>query len=600
MINGNPFADPNLHSLERVRDQVAARYDIPRPARMDMVSSCNKTGTWFDLPLSAIPASASFLKPKFTRLHPNHVDVSQRRIDNVRSLLLRAFRVVGVSTSLQPYGCPLSPQWQELFDRIEERYAKTALTRLMRSCSRLGIAPGEVDDAVMGKFLQALINETFITHPKRTHQTTCRCWNKAMKSIEGWPQREVTEPRYDEGRRYALDPEQLHSDLVEDIENYLEILQGHKLFKGPKKPFRPASIRSVRGNLMRYLSALQQKGIDIAKVHRLEEIVPFEVFEQGMEWFFERNGGEATRSMGDIAWTIRVLALKHVGVDEKTEALYREAVARLCNRSTGLSEKNREALFQFDDPAVVRRFLNCPDKLWRKAEVASGKKARLLAESAVATELLIYAPIRFRNLRSIRRDRHLSWRGDRLHLHFKADEVKNAVELDMVVPRFVGQRIRHFLEIHHRQYLDSPNPHLFAGQGGKPKDESCFRRQITRALFDETGIELTPHQFRHAAAKLLLEARPGHYEVVRKLLGHKHLSTVYESYSGTETQAAIDLFDEVILDLKHDRTPTTEAEAGTDNRWSKRQRGRSTKSEKPSRPPFMDPLNLFGKSRGRS
>jgi integrase len=567
---------------------------------MDMVSACNKAGKWFDSPLSAIPASASFLRPKFARLHPDHVGVSQRRIDNVRSLLLRAFRVVGVSTSLQPYGCPLSPQWQELFDSIEKSYDKSALSRFVRFCSRQGIAPGEVDDAVMDKFLQALIDETFITHSKLTHQTCCRCWNTAVRTIEGWPRREVTVPRYDEGRRYALGPEQLHPDLVEDIESYLEILQGHNLFKGPKKPFRPASIRSVRGNLMRYLAALQQKGVEVAKVRRLEEVVPFEVFEQGMEWFLERNGGEVTRSIGDIAWTVRVLALKHVGVDEKTEALYREAIARLCDRTIGLSEKNREALFQFDDPAVVRRFLNCPDQLWKKAEVASGRKARLLAESAIAIELLIYAPVRFKNLRSVRRDRHLSWRGDRLHLHFKATEVKNVVELDMAVPRFAGQRLRHFLETYHGQYLDGPNPHLFAGRGGKPKDETCLRRQITRALFEETGIELTPHQFRHAGAKLLLEARPGHYEVVRKLLGHKNLSTVYESYSGTETQAAIDLYDHVILDLKHDRAPATEAGAGKDHKWTNRKGGKTRSSQNPSRPPFMDPLNLFGKPGDRS
>ena len=131
----NPFADPSLLSLESVRDQIAARIDILRPARMDMVSACNATGKWFDLPLNAIPASTSFLKPKFDRLHPSHIGVSSRRIENVRSLLLRAFRTVGIATSLQPYGCPMSSAWQELFDRIGDRYLKTWLSRLIRFCS---------------------------------------------------------------------------------------------------------------------------------------------------------------------------------------------------------------------------------------------------------------------------------------------------------------------------------------------------------------------------------------------------------------------------------------------------------------------------------
>ena len=59
---------------------------------------------------------------------------------------------------------------------------------------------------------------------------------------------------------------------------------------------------------------------------------------------------------------------------------------------------------------------------------------------------------------------------------------------------------------------------------------------------------------------------------IRKLLGHKNLSTVYESYSGAETQAAIDLYDDVILDRKI---------------------GRSGKLEGGASEPHLDPLNPF-------
>ena len=76
----------------------------------------------------------------------------------------------------------------------------------------------------------------------------------------------------------------------------------------------------------------------------------------------------------------------------------------------------------------------------------------------------------------------------------------------------------------------------------------------------------------------MLEARPGHYEVVRKLLGHKSLSTAYDHYTGTETQAAIDLYDRVILDRK---------------------RGLSGKLEVDDNMPFLDPLNPFLKGNKR-
>jgi hypothetical protein len=63
-------------------------------------------------------------------------------------------------------------------------------------------------------------------------------------------------------------------------------------------------------------------------------------------------------------------------------------------------------------------------------------------------------------------------------------------------------------------------------------------------------MAIAPHQFRHAAAKLLLDARPGHYEVVRKLLGHKSVTTTYAHYAGAETDAAVELYADIILQLR--------------------------------------------------
>ena len=140
-------------------------------------------------------------------------------------------------------------------------------------------------------------------------------------------------------------------------------------------------------------------------------------------------------------------------------------------------------------------------------------------------------------------------------------------------------------------FLPAANPHLFPGRNNKAKDVSCLRRQITRTLFDHTGIRLTPHMFRHVAAKLLLDARPGHYEVVRKVLGHKNLATTYEHYAGAETQAAVELYDDVILDLKR---------GGDGSASGTRHRRRAEESHQPPEKndlPFLDPLNLFGKGR---
>ena len=170
-----------------------------------------------------------------------------------------------------------------------------------------------------------------------------------------------------------------------------------------------------------------------------------------------------------------------------------------------------------------------------------------------------------------------------------AGEVKNRTDLHYVLPRGTTERVRVYIDNWRSLFLPAANPHLFPGRNNKAKDVSCLRRQITHTLFDHTGIRLTPHMFRHVAAKLLLDARPGHYEVVRKVLGHKNLATTYEHYAGAETQAAVELYDNVILDLKHGG----DGSAGND----RHRRPEETPRKAPEKDdlPFLDPLNLFGK-----
>ena len=309
----------------------------------------------------------------------------------------------------------------------------------------------------------------------------------------------------------------------------------------------------------------------------LEDMVVFTVFKQAMEWFWARNKNITSKHISEVAWAIRCIAVKHLSCDDATAELYSEAMASLRVQHTGLSKKNEEALKQFDDPKVVQRLLNYPDDLFGLAEKAKGQKAALLTQAAVATLILIFAPMRLKNLNGLRIDQNLNWINDRLNIHVPGEQVKNNMALDFALPSEPSNKVREYIDRYRSLFLPKANPYLFPGRKG-PKDQSALRNQVTNTLFKHTGIRLTPHQFRHVAAKLLLDARPGHYEVVRKLLGHKNLSTVYESYSGTETQAAINLYDDVILDRK---------------------RGLSGKAEANDDLPFHDPFNPFLKGQKR-
>jgi integrase len=64
-----------------------------------------------------------------------------------------------------------------------------------------------------------------------------------------------------------------------------------------------------------------------------------------------------------------------------------------------------------------------------------------------------------------------------------------------------------------------------------------------------TRLEITPHQFRHAAAYIMLKADPGNYELVRRVLGHRSITTARNFYIGLETLEATRLFGEMVTDL---------------------------------------------------
>ena len=276
--------------------------------------------------------------------------------------------------------------------------------------------------------------------------------------MPGWPRRKVAVPRYDT-RTYAIGDDLIHPELSAAIADYLDKLAGEKLFGGPRKPLKPATIKSIRGNIHRYLSALHHAGHDISAMTTLEETVSFDLFKRAIEWLWERNGRKTSGPIGHIAWAIRCIAVKHLECDEATAEKFQSAMAELRVKQNGLSEKNRFTLQQFDDPKTVERVLGCSDALWEAAKRDTGKKAQLLAQSAVLIEILVHAPLRISNLRTLRLDRHLNRVDGRLYINIPAAESKNGQPLHYVLPPKVARRIDAYIDHWRCLFLPASNPY---------------------------------------------------------------------------------------------------------------------------------------------
>jgi hypothetical protein len=82
--------------------------------------------------------------------------------------------------------------------------------------------------------------------------------------------------------------------------------------------------------------------------------------------------------------------------------------------------------------------------------------------------------------------------------------------------------------------------------------KSDFRAGIRnpQAVFRYTGLRFNTHLFRHAGGKIFLDVRPGHYEVMRRVLGHRSIATTTSIYTGAETRSAGLHFASVIVERR--------------------------------------------------
>ena len=239
-----------------------------------------------------------------------------------------------------------------------------------------------------------------------------------------------------------------------------------------------------------------------------------------------------------------------------------ELVGNLAPKRQGMSKKNRQRLRQIDDPANLHAWVTLPQQLMRQAERLGPKKYKgcLLAQTAVALELLIMAPVRISNLAAIEIGRQLvrHRHSGGMHLVFEPDEdeIKNDEPLDFPLPDESVALIDRYVKIFRPSLtLDQSNPALFPGRTVRFKGRHALGKQISAAVLDFAGIKFNPHLARHISSKTHLDANPGDYGSVQRVLGHRSIDTTMTSYCGMEAPAAARRYDNLVLALRHQAPP---------------------------------------------
>lgn len=528
--------------------------DLPPLKRSHWICSLRRIGAAMGKPLEIIAARWTAARFAVARLHPATVGCNAKTLSNHKSNVRAALLWFGKENIVPARGTPLNQKWAALQSRLDDRQSRAALSALMRYCSGRQIAPAAVDEAVIDGFMQYRAETTALKTGDPARRAVARAWNACVGRYPEWPQQKVVEPPVKPLAGPAWDS--FPPGLRADIERYLAGLTKVRRRANGKRirPCKTSTIRLRRAELVAFARMAVREGKDIATLASLSALLEPTVAEGVLDAYW-RNDGDRPR-----IYTIE-LSSRIVGIARETGCVDEAGLDCLKNiratleghRERGLTEKNLGVIRQVLSGNVWGRVLNLPVALMEQARAVRGHapvKAAVTAEIAVAVAILSVAPIRLGNLIRMRLDENIIRPGglqSPYWLVFPSEDVKNRVRLEFMLDEHLTALIDEYIHDFRTSLLRGSNDlWLFPGEAGGCKDSRTLSGQITKRIEKATGLRMTVHQFRHAAAAILLKHRPGEYELVRQLLAHRNVQTTIQFYCGLETAQANAIFGDIV------------------------------------------------------
>jgi Phage integrase family len=532
---------------------IATADQLPKQTQRHWTTSLRQIAKALDKPLEVVPARLSALRADLARLHHVPTGSTRKTLQNHRSNVKSALRWLAREKRIPRHGAPLTPAWEDLRAQIKDQFVRWRLSSFMRFCSANDIAPTEVDEIVLERFLRYRAQCGRATGDA-SGRRLARTWNSNGGKIQRWPARRLTEPAVK--ALTELPWSEFPEGFRRDVDQYLQALT--KMRKGRNgrriRPLKPSTIRARRVELAAAARMAVKAGVPIGDLNSLSALLSPDVAEKILDAYWAKNG-ETPK-----AFTID-LACRFVAIARETKRIDDAACARLDEmrrdledrRRGGLTDKNTELIRQVLTPGVWSRVVKLPQDLMSTArsELSAPLRAAVTAQLAVAIAILTVAPVRLANLVAIKLGINLIKPGgpdSNYWLTFPDHDVKNRVRLEYPLEQYLTRIIDEYVQDFRPILLRGRNDDwLFPGQRGGAKASILFSGQITQRIYQMTGLRMTVHQFRHAAGALILQSRPGEYELVRRLLGHRNVQTTINAYIGLENIHASEIFSKIVM-----------------------------------------------------
>ena len=555
-------------TLQGVIDAIALRADLSDQRRLDLRSSLRTFTKVMGKTPDQVLADIGVLNSQIAGVTAQMVSLSAPRWANVKSGLTTALSLTGAKVIAGKRRGALAPEWAALLDQVEGRYERARLSKFFSWCASEGISPAGVGQGDVERFVVALSTSSLTERPKAVHRDLALAWGRCRTTVVGWPDVEIKVP--DNSRAYALAEEDFSEAFVKDVAAYLHHLAEVDPFEAtPRKAMAPTTLRDVKLRIYQLASALVQSGRDPKTILGLSDLVAPEAAKAALRVQHDRNGKRKTGQLANYARTLINAARHWVKASEEDLDTLRGLARSITPKTSGMTDKNRSRLRQFDNQRAVHRLIGLPgvvfDNLPPEGRLSPAQALR--AQSALAVAILILGtPLRIKNLASLQLGVHvLETRPLGLggyasvvagksstttrHIVLPALEVKNTKDLEFTLPSGLCK----YLDIYVTRCLPilvrGGSSYLFPNTTGGSKTPGSLSVQLKTFLKRETGLIFNSHLSRHLAAKLFLERNAGDYATVQMLLGHKDLQTTMRAYVGLEQGDAIKRYDQMMDDL---------------------------------------------------
>ncbi|MFO0996645.1 MAG: site-specific integrase [Alphaproteobacteria bacterium] len=445
----------------------------------------------------------------------------------------------------------LNPSWAALARELPDAPGLRPLRTFLRLCTKKNIEPADVTQALFDEYRQYLAERMIPDKARRLHRRVCGLWNEAQTSVATWPQVIAESP--EQFHPYLLNWNAFPPSLKADLDAYLAMRMEPALHDElVVPPISEVTAISTRWAVKHYASALVQKGMAPTHIRELNDLFEAERFVSAAKFLVNQQERRSPYLAVRVLSAVIPIARWWTATDPKQLRQMRQLRTRLKPREMGLNDKSRDRLRRIMNDEAIRALVGLPRALMREADAIRPvtRSSARLAEMATIIELLLISTIRVTRLCRLRIDKHIQLRPreGKGWLEVPNERTGSGVPLRYQLPRHSVAIVQKFIDWYRPNLVRGPSPYLIVGSHlNRPRFPVNVTKQVRRVIADRTGLTVTPTMFRHLAAALHLRRHPGQFELVSRLLGHRHLQSTVRLYGPLNDTFAMRRYHNVVV-----------------------------------------------------